>query len=270
MIRLGHIEFSNCFPVHALLIDRGAPPGIELHTGMPSELNAWLDEGRIDVAPASSIEYARHADRYRILPGFVIGSRGPVGSIIFESTVEPERLHGREVALPTASATSVVLLRTLLETRLGIQPRYRWFDQASDPDPLRSGAAAALWIGDVALRRDPSAAPHRLDLGAEWMDWTGLPFAFALWQVAAGPELDRELAGLVELLHRSRAYFHAELDALACRHAARFGIAEDRLREYWRSLEFDLDDDMRRGILHFYSLAAALGEAPEVTTLRLL
>ncbi len=262
MLRLGHIEYSNCFPVHARLIDCGPPPWLELLPGVPARLNAALAAGEIDVAPSSSIEYARHADRYRILPDFVIGSDGPVQSIIVESERPLDALDDSEVAVPTASATSVVLLRILLETRCGLRPRYRWFDQATEPDPLAAGAAAALRIGDVALRREPAPGRLTTDLGAAWNEWTGLPFAFAVWQTSSGSGADPELQRLHALLHESRAYFHARVSELARRHASAFGLPAGRLERYWQSLTYDLDERMRRGLARFYECAAALGEAP--------
>ncbi|MFO7260296.1 MAG: menaquinone biosynthesis protein [bacterium] len=268
MLRLGHIEYSNCLPVHALLIDQGVPDWIELRAGVPAVLNAELRAGRIDVAPCSSIEFARHADRYRLLPGLVIGSAGPVQSIQLESAVAMEELDGREVALPTASATSVVLLRVLLELRLGVRPRYRWFDQSEQADPVGDGAAAALWIGDHAMRRVERSRRLLTDLGEVWYAWTGLPFAFAVWQVSAGPERDEELRALHGLLLESLAYFEANVDALAERHAARYGMTPERIARYWRTLRFRLDAPMERGLLHFYRLAAELREAPAVAALR--
>lgn len=153
VLRLGNIIYSNCFPVHAGLLDRGLPPGVEMVEGVPGYLNGLLDRGEIDVAPSSSIEYARHAGHYRIIPDLVIGSRGPVRSILFLSRRPPEELDGALVAMPTASATSVVLLKVLLRVRWGVQARFRWFDQAKE-DPFAAGADAALFIGDVALRPD--------------------------------------------------------------------------------------------------------------------
>ena len=55
-----------------------------------------------------ALEYARNADRYRILPDLVIGSRGPVRSILFLSSVDPRALDGRTVAMPTATGTEIV------------------------------------------------------------------------------------------------------------------------------------------------------------------
>jgi chorismate dehydratase len=268
VLRLGHIEYSNCFPVHALLLDRGVPPGIELRPGVPAVLNAELRAGRLDVAPSSSIEFARNADRYRILPGLVIGAAGAVHSILLESETPPEALDGEEVALPTASATSVVLLRILLELRLGVRPRYRWFDQAREADPIAGGAAAALWIGDRAMRRRQESTRLFTDLGESWNAWTGLPFVFALWQTSAGPERDAELRALHGLLLESLAYFETAIDALAERHAVGFGMSPERLARYWRSLSYRLDARMEEGLLHFYRLAAELREVPSVPELR--
>ncbi len=262
MLRLGHIEYSNCFPVHALLVDRGAPDWLRLQPGIPSRLNAALAAGEIDVAPSSSIEYARHGGHYRILPDLVIGSDGPVQSILVESVRPLDALGGEEVAVPTASATSVVLLRILLEQRLGIRPHYRWFDQATEADPIASGSAAALRIGDVALRREFPRARLVSDLAAVWNDWTGLPFAFAVWQAGLGPDADAELSRLHALLLESRAWFYAHASALADRHAASFGIPPRRLESYWRSLSYSLDARMRAGLLRFYACAAELREVP--------
>jgi chorismate dehydratase len=267
MIRLGHILYSNCFPVHALLVDGAPPPGIAVVPGVPTELNRQLAEGAIDVAPCSSIEYALHAAEYQVLPGLAIGSAGPVQSILLETTLPAEGLDGCEVLVPTASATSVVLLRILLERRLGVTPRLRWFDQSVETEPLAGGAPAALWIGDVALRRQPPSGRLVYDLGEEWTRWTALPFAYAIWQARAGvPRAD--LARLHALLLESRARFFAGVETFAARHATAFGIEPARLARYWRSLRYSLDDEMMRGLLHFYRLAHEIGAAPAVESVR--
>jgi chorismate dehydratase len=268
MIRLGHIDYSNCIPVHALLLEREARD-VELVRDVPSRLNTALASGAIDVAPCSSIEYARHAGQYAILPDLAIGSAGPVQSILLESAVPLEQLDGAVVALPTASATSVVLLRLLLELRTGVQPRYEWFDQAGAVDPMARGAAAALRIGDMALRRAAPPGRTTCDLGAEWWAWTGRPFAFAVWQVRRDADMT-EVQRLTELLQESRAWFVAHADSLAVRYAAAFGLTSDRLLQYWHSLRFDLDPIMQQGLLHFYELAAQIDEASPVAFLDIL
>jgi chorismate dehydratase len=268
MLRLGHIDYSNCLPVHAALLETH-PAGIEIINGTPAELNDALAAGEIDVAPASSIEYARHPGHYRLLPGLVIGSYGPVQSIRLESSVHIESLANARVAVPTASATSVVLLRILLELRYGINVHFVWYRQDEAADPLDE-AAAALRIGDIALRREPR--PDRLlyDLGELWTEWTGLPFAFALWQTNLGSEHDSELRDLTAALHHSRQESLAHPEKLADRYSAHVGLPVERLARYWTGLRYELDDAMVRGLLHYYELAASLGEIPAVPALRLL
>jgi chorismate dehydratase len=267
MIRLGHIEYSNCFPVHALLVGDAKPAGVEIVSGTPSQLNEALEARAIDVAPCSSIEYARHADTYRMLPGFVIASDGPVGSILFESTVPIEQLTGATIAVPTASATSVVLLKILLRLKYGVEARYEWFEQSTAADPVTGNIAASLWIGDVALRRTIPSGRHVYDLGAEWKDWTGLPFVFAAWQTSAPETRDDELHHLISMLHASRQYYVANAPRLAQEQAGHFRIEAARLLAYWQSLRYEFDGPMQQGLLEYYRLAAQIGETPVVQRL---
>ena len=263
MIRLGHIDYSNCVPVHARLL-ADAPADVQVRRGVPSELNRALAAGEIDAAPCSSIEYARHAAEYRVLP-FAIASRGAVQSILFESRLPPASLDGARVALPSASATSVVLLRILLQRHWHVRPHFVGFEQTRE-DPFAAGADAALWIGDVALRRTPPAAHEVHDLGQVWLDWSGLPFAFALWQVRR--ELpDADVARLAALLHDSRQWFLERRPELAEQYSAGFGLGPRRLLRYWDSLVYELSDDVERGLLHFLALAAELGHAPLLTAI---
>jgi chorismate dehydratase len=269
MIRLGHIDYSNCVPVHSQLLGRERPEGLRLVMGVPSELNEAMLAGLVDVAPCSSIEYARHSDRYLLLPDLAIGSDGPVGSIILETALPPESLGGEMVWLPTASASSVVLLRILLELRWGVTPEYAWFHQTDAGDPIGIRAAAVLRIGDVALRRVVPPDRQVIDLGAAWTEWTGLPFAYALWQARRDCDAD-ELRRVYRVLIESRAWYEENAATTAERHAARFNVEPEALLTYWRSLRFDLDARMQEGLLRYYELAVQIGEAPSVPALEWL
>ena len=267
-LRLGHITYSNCFPVHARLVDQGAPPWVELVEGIPSALNAMLEAGTIEVAPCSSIELARAGHAYRLLPDLVIGSRGPVRSILFLSRRPAEELEDALVAMPTASATSVVLLKVLLRLRWGVNARFTWFEQGAE-DPLDAGADAALFIGDVALRQGlhPELV-QRYDLGQEWWHHTGLPFAFAVWQASGGS--DAALRDLHALLLDSRSYGAEHRAALAERWSRHFGFPAAFLEAYWAGLAYELDGPMLEGLRTFYRLAAEIGEIPRVPELRFI
>ena len=68
MIRLGRISYANMAPVFYRL-----DADVEEITGVPTDLNARLLAGEVDVAPISSIEYARNADLARKEPRVEIG-----------------------------------------------------------------------------------------------------------------------------------------------------------------------------------------------------
>src|SRR5438045_8556407 len=118
---------------------------VEEVAGVPTDLNRRLLAGECDLAPISSIEWARHADELRILPRLCVSSEGAVDSIQLVSRMPLERV--RSVAVTPESATSVVLTRVLLPEASHV--------------PLGEEADATLLIGDAALQsafHDPT--PH--------------------------------------------------------------------------------------------------------------
>src|SRR5205823_8795352 len=140
MIRLGRIGYVNMAPVFFRL-----DADVEEILGVPTALNRQLLAGDLDVAPISSIEYARHAETLRLLPRVCVSSDGAVESIQLVSKTPFERI--RRVAVTPESATSVVLTRVLLPD--------------AEQVPLGEDAEAKLLIGDAALRsafEDPT--PH--------------------------------------------------------------------------------------------------------------
>lgn len=267
MIALGHIAYANCFPVHGPLLLGEVPFDGEVVSGEPTRLNRLLAAGRVQLAPCSSIEFARHAHRYRIVPGLAIASRGQAGSILLAARCHPERLRACRVGLPTASASSSVLLEILLTRLYGAEPELGWFDQAAE-DPF-DRFDAALLIGDVALRmRLERADLSWTDLGAAWTEWTGLPFVYALWQVHAAPELDGAVGAAVQALLDSRARALADLDRLAARYPDPFPAGKQALAGYWRELSYTLDAPAREGLVAFYTMAAEIGQLERVPPLR--
>ena len=268
MLKLGHIIYSNCFPVHAAILTGKVGCPFPIVEGIPSELNRALVDGKIDVSPSSSIEYATYPGKYRILPGLSITSRNKVMSILLESRVPLDQLNNRTVALTTASATSVVLLRVILELFNGVSPDFMLYEQGVE-DPY-DRADAVLTIGDLALQRSVSPRfSHAYDLGELWHQETGLPFVFALWQVNYRKALEPDLARLSDLLLASKQYGLAHLRELADGHAARFGIPADTLFQYWNCFSYDFGPDEQKGLLAYYRYAAELGAIDAVPELRI-
>ncbi len=267
MIKLGHIIYSNCFPPHAGIITGAVSFPFQLVEGIPTQLNRLLAEGEIHVSPSSSIEYAKNPDRYVLLPGLSITSRNEVRSIILQSRIPIEELNRKNVAMTNASATSVILLRILLEIRYGIRPEYTAFDQGLN-DPFGT-ADAMLFIGDHALRTGPHGDYRYLyDLGRLWNEFTGLPFVFALWQVNYKKDIDKDLAVLYHILRDSKQYGLSHIPDLARQYAGHFRLSEQLLADYWSAFSYHLGEEEQKGLLAFYGFAARLGVIQPVRELK--
>ncbi len=267
MLNLGHIIYSNCFPPHSGIVTGKIPFPFRLTEGIPTELNRLLREGSVDVSPSSSIEYAMNPGKYVLLPDLSITSRKEVRSIILQSRLPINELNQKNVALTTASATSVVLLRILLELRYKIHPNYSSFQQGKD-DPFGS-VDALLFIGDHALKTKATRDyPFLYDLGELWFLFTGLPFVFALWQVNYKKNIDKDLAVLYDVLMKSKEYGLAHIGQLADSHAGRFGLSASLLTGYWSSFSYELTDFEKKGLLAFYGYAAEIGAVRPISDLQ--
>ena len=225
-------------------------PGLEQITGVPTQLNRMLMQGEVDVAPISSIEYARNADSLRLLPRLCVSTEGAVDSIQLITRKPLEQV--RSVAITPESATSVVLTRVLLgEVELV---------------PLEQPADARMLIGDAALRsafEDPT--PH-YDLGRLWQERTGLPMVYAVWACRDG--LDEGLEELERAHLRALALSRAEPEALARRASDEYGWPAGFLARYFEKLRYHFGPRERQGLLRFFELAHLAGELDVVPELR--
>jgi chorismate dehydratase len=245
VIRLGRIGYVNMAPVFYRL-----DADVEEVVGVPTDLNRALLEGECDLAPISSIEYARNAERLRILPRLCVGSEGAVDSIQLVSRVPLEQV--RRIAVTPESATSVVLTKVLLPE--------------ADHVPLGEPAEAKLLIGDAALKsafEDPT--PH-YDLGRLWLERTGLPMVFAVW--AAPDPAPPGLQELEDALVRSVRLARAEPERLAREASARYGYPAGFLARYFEKLRYRFGPRERAGLLTFLELARDVGELVAVPELR--
>ncbi|MDO8964615.1 MAG: menaquinone biosynthesis protein [Coriobacteriia bacterium] len=268
--RLGHIQFINCLPLYYGMVKQDVLLDVDLVKANPADLVGEILDGRLDIAPIPTIEYARHADELVLLPDIAISSDGEVQSILLISKVPAEELSGRTVALTNTSRTSQVLARVLLAKRWNVTPDY--VEMPPDLPAMLRDADAALLIGDEALRAywETPEHLHSYDLGTEWKSWTGLPFVFAVWAVrndyATGePEAVRTVAGALD---SSLDYCRAHLDDIA-EHAARWeSFPAERFRSYFDALHFRYEPRYREGMARFLDEAAAIGQLDEVPVVR--
>jgi chorismate dehydratase len=254
-VKIGRIGYINCAPVYGA-IDRGIvqlPPGGELVTGTPAELNDLLVAGALDVSVISAIEYARHANELTLLSDLAISCDGPVRSVALFSKRAVERLGGSTVLLSASSRTSVALLELLCRDVWKIKPKFA--EARAEAQDLEALAAlpheAVLVIGDAALKLAASGAyPHRYDLGEEWKRWTGKPFVFAVWAARRSPR-SSDIASAHDSLVASRAWGLANLPVLADAAALACGVGRAACLEYLSGLDYAFTDTHRAALSDF-------------------
>lgn len=264
-MRLGRIPWINCYPIYGA-IDRGLiRVGAELVSGTASELNDLLAAGELQVSVVSAVEYARNAAAYHLLPDLAITCDGPVHSVALFSRRPVGQLDGCTVLRTASSRTSVLLLDLLARHRWGVRPRYG--TARAEAADLVSLAGlphdAVLVIGDAALLLAAQELyPVRVDLGAEWKAWTGLPFVFAVWAARRDVRLDAAQAVHGHLLE-SRAWGLAHLDELAAVAARSTGVREDVCRAYLGDLDYALSYRHLAGLTDFFRRLAQEGLVPD-------
>ena len=261
-LRVGRIAALNMYPIYHHL-ERAARTELTFTDGNPAELNGLLLAGELDVSAVSSIEWARNAERLRLLPVASITAHGAVDSIRLFSRVPFPRVA--RVAVTPQSATSVALLRVLLGSKASA-----FTTLEGDPAAALADHDGVLLIGDDALeaKRD-QIAPYMTDLAEIWGARSGLPMVFGVWAARAEvPAAPRELlAG--ELRDALSGYRH-DPEAIVRAAAARFPFPADFIRGYFRRLRYGFGDAERAGLLAFCDeahRAGLLARAPDPTDL---
>ncbi len=266
-VRVGRIEFVNCFPLYhhfsGELSARGV--GAEIVEGYPAALNDMLVDGTIDVTLSSSIAFARNAEEQVLLPHISISSFGAVDSIQLFARTPLARI--RRVALTEKSATSICLLKVLCR-EWGIDPEFA--PRRGPLSEVLEDFDALLLIGDEALHLlRVEAYPHHFDLGAEWKSVTGLPMVYAVCAarrdfVEARPEA---AAAVGAALLASRDACAAAPGATAAAAAQVYDFSQAYLMDYFDKLKFGFTPEYREGLSEFYRRAAVIGELARVPDL---
>jgi predicted solute-binding protein len=187
------VSFLNTTPLVWGML-HGPQQGLfDLDFRIPSGCADQLASGAADIGIVPCFELTRQD--LEVIPGTGIACHGAVRSILLISRCPAAEI--RTLAADTSSRTSVELARVLLARRFGATTQIT--RHAPDVDAMLRVADAALIIGDPALHIDPISLPwHVYDLGAEWLELTGLPMVFAVWAGRKGtvsPEVAEAFEG---------------------------------------------------------------------------
>ena len=254
---IGRVAFTNCDPLFHGLSDEWtvlpAPP-------------AWLTGHvlRRDciTAPIPTADYALHHEELMLLPELGIVGMGAVGSVILFGTRELDKM--RDIALPSDSSTSKVLLRWLLNHR-GLDPKC--IETGPDLISMLDRCDGALLIGDRALA---AASEHPelvcLDLGGEWTRVTGFPMVFGVFACRRDTPVENLKIIHSELLENYSKFNHDEKHKAAVITAAAESTGADfeRVSHYFEiEVRNVLDKESKKGLALFLNDVCGMTADPE-------
>jgi aminodeoxyfutalosine synthase len=245
---VGKIPYLNSVPFYAKLERR------QFHVlpVTPRRMGILSREGKIDAGPFSLMDYFRQEKEFDLL-NWCIATRDQVKSVMLFSKEGWRGLEGKTIGITDDTATSVQLLRVLLQAKYGVRARFnRLHPGVNDLKDFD----AVLLIGDEALRRNKEGLEGFelvFDLAREWYEWQKLPFVFAVWTVRASlPGSEKQ--ELAEMLERSLESVGGDFVPVAGAHGRRIGLTDEETQDYLAGFNYRLGEREREAVRVFRKL----------------
>lgn len=259
-LRIGKINYTNSWPIFQYFPYEFFEEEVEWVEKVPAQLNRALAEGELDLAAISAFAYAQHADHYLLLPQLSVSAHRHVKSILLFHKRPLRELDGKQIALTNTSATSVNLLKILMEKHIGCRPSY--FYNAPDLDKMMEKAEAALLIGDDAIRNSWRHHDYEVtDLGNLWFEYTNQWMSYAVWAVRKqvvddNPELlERIFHGFLSSKEMNASYPQEVVQQAV----QKIGGTSTYWEAYFSNLCYDFNEEQQQGLSKYYELAYDLG-----------
>ncbi|SFF04986.1 chorismate dehydratase [Paenibacillus catalpae] len=259
-LRVGRIDYANAWPLFHYLEEYTEQAGIDVVLKVPAELNRLLREGEIQVSAVSSFAYGMNDQDYILMPHLSVGSEGKVNSILLFLKEPIESSPPGRIAVTTTSATSVNMLKILMNKYYEINPAYE--PAEPDLDRMLEGADGALLIGDPAIRESwENKGLTVIDLGEVWNKWTGLAMTYAVVAarkeaVEASPEAFNRL---YEAFAASKEQSVNNLSPLISKACEQLGGDRAYWQMYFTSLNYDFGPKQQEGLTLYFRYAKELG-----------
>jgi len=249
MLKVSIVSYLNTAPFIYGIEQMGLfeHPEIEISRDYPSECARKLIEAEVDLGliPVAVLPLLKD---YHIHGNTCIGANGPVDSVVLLSDVPLQDIA--EIVMDYQSRTSIQLCRILAKDFLGISPV---FTPAGD-DTMKNigGKRAAVLIGDRVFDWAPKFK-YVYDLSAEWKQFTGLPFVFAVW--ASSKNLVSKQLDLFEsALQLGLSHIDEAILIALSQYPSHYDV-ENYLRN---RISYTFDLEKRKGLETFLNLAGKL------------
>lgn len=260
VVQIGRIKYSNVWPVFHYFSTDLLPGSPRMVTEVPSLLNRGMLNGALDIAPVSSFAFGLGWDKFWLLPNLSVSSDGPVNSILLFSRKRPEEIRNGTIALTNTSATSVNLLKIIMEKAYGGQPVY--WESEPNLEAMMASSDAALLIGDHAIQASWQEHNYIVtDLGEVWKRWTGFGMTFAVWAVQKSfAKQNAELISRVcSAFEESKRRSQSDLRPLVEQACRQIGGTPQYWQHYFNNLCYDFGEKQQKGLALYFSYAQQLG-----------
>lgn len=267
---IGKISYTNSWPVFHNFHPSSLRYPAEMVSEVPAILNQGMAQGTIHVGALSSFAYAASSDRLLLLPDLSVSADGPVKSIMLFSRVPFMQLGNGRIAVTNTSATSVNLLKILLEKAVGCQPEY--ITAEPDLDRMMDQADACLLIGDNAIKASWQDQGYiATDLGAAWKEWTGLSMTFAVWAVnrEAAREKPEAISEIAAAFVESKRRGVRELAPIIREACSQVGGTAEYWHGYFSNLCYDFGERQQEGLNLYFRYAYEMGLLPQEVKMEL-
>ena len=172
-IRVTAVSYLNTVPLLYGLRQAEVMGAIDLQIAPPSQCALQLEQGTTDISliPVAALF---NIPQYKIISDYCIGAIGKVRTVVLLSNDELPNIS--TIYLDPDSRTSVMLVRILAKYQWKIAPAFQPYTEGQT---IAQGEACVL-IGDKVFAKENQFI-YRYDLAEQWIQFSGLPFVFAVW-----------------------------------------------------------------------------------------
>jgi aminodeoxyfutalosine synthase len=246
---VGKIPYLNSVPFYNFF----AKGHFKLLPAAPRYLGLLSAKGLIIAAPFSLMDYLAQEDDLELMD-YCIASFDKVRSILLFTRYPWVELEGKNIGIIDDTATSVHLLRVLLEKKYGVKANLTRMQGTNHDYQMFD---AVLLIGDPALKANKaglSGFDRVFDLATEWYEWQKMPFVFAVWAVKKSlpPGIKKNLK---VALRKALAEEERNPSLLSTLHGRRIGLTQAETAAYLAGIIFRLGEAEREAIEVFRKLA---------------
>ncbi len=242
---LGRVSFINCDPVFHSIEE-----GWHLLSAPPSWLTGHLLRRDCITAPIPTADYANHQEELDLLSEIGIVGREKVGSVLLFGNRPIDSM--RDIALPSDSSTSSMLLRWIMKER-GLDPKF--VEMGPDLDSMLEECDGALIIGDRAISAASSKSSMvQMDLAKEWNEITGFPMVFGVFAARNDSQYTLVNDAREAMLEQYNSFLEDEQvrQTVISSSSEKIGLPPERVSVYFEDeVSNILDEDSIKGLETF-------------------